>query len=122
MPPKKVQKTAAAEAAAAETPQKAHFARLKAVQTRTGAKGAILVVGIPRGEDSDDSEDEDEEDEEEEKEDTKTYTAEQVSTLRHILINDARDKSFAKGYRIRQRRASRRGFHDGKAPGRPPVY
>ena len=68
--------------AAASTPKDAYFDRLDNVLKRTKCKGSMLVKGIQR----DDSDDEEKEEEEVE------LTAAQVATLRHILINDSRDK------------------------------
>jgi hypothetical protein len=52
----------------------------------------MLVVGISK--EGSNSESEEEEEDEEGKEDS--YTVEQVGTLRHILINDARDEALNK--------------------------
>ena len=63
---------------AALTPKEAHFQRLNKARDDNGCLGSMLVVGV----NSDD-----------EKEDDKEYTAEQMAQLRHILINESRDKA-----------------------------
>ena len=84
MPPKRRSATATAPAKktkhgrAALTPKEAHFQRLNKARDDNGCLGSMLVVGV----NSDD-----------EKEDDKEYTAEQMAQLRHILINESRDKA-----------------------------
>ena len=106
--------------AAAQNPKDAHFERLKAVQEARGMKGSMLIVGIPRGEDDEESEEEEsgEDDDEEEKDDGKVYTAEQMATLRHILVNDARDEALQKAFDFASGGQADQGFmmtntHDG---------
>jgi hypothetical protein len=70
------------------TPKAAHFARLDAVIKRENALGSFLIKGIDRDEDEGDED----EDDEGPPIDENALTAEQVATLRHIVINAARDK------------------------------
>jgi hypothetical protein len=73
-----------------ESPKDAYFERLDNVSKEQKALGAMMVQGISG--DSDDEED----DEDEEGDDSKVYTAEQISQLRHIIINDSREKCLKK--------------------------
>ena len=69
-------------------PHAAFFSKLEAVALRYGPEtGHMIISGISTG--SGDS-DEDEEEEEEDDEVTSKYTAEQMSTLRFVLINQKR--------------------------------
>jgi hypothetical protein len=69
-------------------PHAVYFSTLETVALRYGPEtGHMIIRGISTG--SDDS-DEDEEEVEEDDEDTSKYTAEQMSTLRLILINQKR--------------------------------
>ena len=69
-------------------PHAAYFSKLEAVALRYGPEtGHMIISGISTG--SGDS-DEDEEEEEEDDEVTSKYTAEQMSTLRFVLINQKR--------------------------------
>ena len=87
MPPLKKQKASPAGTAAL-TPKDAYIARLEKTIDDHRCKGSILVVCVNSHEhDEDDDDDDDEED------CTKEYTAEDISRLRHILINDSRDKA-----------------------------
>jgi hypothetical protein len=67
-------------------PHAAYFSKLEAVAHRYGPEtGHILIRGISTGSDDSDGEEEDEDDE-----DTSKYTAEQMSTLRVVLIDKKR--------------------------------
>ena len=88
MPPQKKQKTPPK----ASTPKDAYFARLEKALTDHNCKGSMLVMGIQSDKDSDDDDDDDEQEQEQE------YTEEQIATLRHILINDSRDKALEAGH------------------------
>jgi len=88
MPPAKKQKK---DEAASLSPKDAHFKRLEKAITDHRCKGSMLVVGIDREDDEDDEEDED---------DSREYTTEQISTLRHILINDSRDKALTRAQKF----------------------
>jgi hypothetical protein len=69
-------------------PHATYFSKLEAVACRDGPEtGRMLIRGISTG--SNDSEEEEEE-EEDDDEDTSKYTAEQMSTLRFVLINKIR--------------------------------
>jgi len=69
----------------------AHFKRLKKVIAEHNCMGPMLVVGINAEDSSSDREDE-------EKGKEKELTADQISTLRHILINKSRDKAIDAGH------------------------
>jgi hypothetical protein len=93
MAPKKKSKTAPTPkqgGKTAPTPKDAHFARLNEAIDKCKAKGSMLVLGI-RSENSDEDEDEDEDD-------SVVYSAEQMATLRHILITSRRDKAIREGH------------------------
>ena len=85
MAPAKKQKKATAQPTL--SPKDAHFARLKKAIDDHRCKGSMLIVGVGSGESSDESGDED---------DSKEYTAAEMTKLRHILINDSRDKALKK--------------------------
>lgn len=68
-----------------KTPYQQYFDEMKAFLTENGYKGKLLTKGIASDRDE---EDEDEEDEREQ--DNSKYTAEQMKTLRFVLINDSR--------------------------------
>jgi hypothetical protein len=68
------------------TPHAAYFAKLNAVAARYGPDTSTLLIrGIKRPDDYDDDDDIDD------KEDTSTYTAEQMSSLRFVLITKKRE-------------------------------
>ena len=69
------------------TPMDAHFNRLNKFFKEHGYLGHILIRGI------EDDESEIESDEEEVHERERTYTEDQMSTLRHILMNKSREKA-----------------------------
>jgi len=71
---------------AALSPKEDYCARLEKALDDNHCKGSMLIMGMKR----DDGDDEDEDD-------TVEYTAEQISTLRHILINDSRGKALDAG-------------------------
>jgi len=83
-------------AAKSITPKEAHFQRLGDVIRSNNLLGSMLVVGVERNDDSD--EDADSEDDEDEKKEEPKYTAEEMAKLRHILINESRDKALKKGH------------------------
>jgi hypothetical protein len=64
------------------SPKDAYFQRLNAATKASGALGSMLIRGVV---DADDEENEDESEGD-------NYTAEQISRLRHIIINASRDK------------------------------
>ena len=88
LPIVKVAKKVVGDEGTSMNPHAAYFSKLEAVALRYGPEtGHMIIRGISSG--SDDS-DEDEEEEEEDDEDTSKYTAEQMSTLRFVLINQKR--------------------------------
>jgi hypothetical protein len=91
MPPKKKSKTDEASSASATlTPKDAYFKRLDQAIDDNGCKGSMIIVGIKSDNGSSD--------EDEGEDDSKEYTEEQIGTLRHILINDSRDKALEKAH------------------------
>jgi hypothetical protein len=84
----KVAKMVVGDEGTSMNPHAAYFSKLEAVALRYGPEtGHMIIRGISTG--SGDS-DEDEEEEEEDDEVTSKYTAEQMSTLRFVLINQKR--------------------------------
>jgi len=73
---------------AAVSPKDEYFNKLDAFIESSGALGYSIIVGIEKEEDEDEEEDDDEEDE--------NYTAEQLETLRLIIINANRSKCLEK--------------------------
>jgi len=67
----------------------AYFDRLNKVTEDLKALGTMLVQGIPSNSDDD-------KDEEEDQKVSKVHTAEEIAQLRHIIINDSRDKCLKK--------------------------
>merc|ERR1712048_301551 len=61
------------------SPKDAHFKRLNAAISKYRCLGSLLVVGVKDDDDNDDDEGDEKENEE--------YTEDQISRLRHILIN-----------------------------------
>jgi len=71
------------------TPHDAYFKRLFAAKDKIpNVLGPTIIRGIPR--DDDDDEEEEEDSDAEENEDTSKYTAEQMQTLRYIMITQNR--------------------------------
>ncbi|KOO25633.1 hypothetical protein Ctob_003621 [Chrysochromulina tobinii] len=95
MPPLKKQKASPAGTAAL-TPKDAYIARLEKTIDEYRCKGSMLIVCVHNHE----HDEEDDDDDDEEEHDTKEYTAEDISRLRHILINDSRDKALKKAQKF----------------------
>jgi hypothetical protein len=83
-----------------ESPKDAHFSKLNAVIETLQMKGQMLVRGVDSGDEDADEEDEDEDGQGGEGEEGTGYTAEQMTNLRHILINDSRDKAIKAGHKF----------------------
>jgi hypothetical protein len=76
---------------AAKSPLDTYFDNLKSVINRVGAKGSVIIQGVEQ------SEEEEEETETGKKaKKKKELTAEQVSTLRHFVATERREKAFEK--------------------------
>lgn len=86
----------AKKAKKAETPKDEYFARLEKACEAHKAEGTMLVRGIPRHDDSDEDDNSDDESDDERTE--PQLTAEQVASLRHILITKSRDQALEAGH------------------------
>ena len=88
---KKKAKTADDDESKEKTPYDAFFERLHAFQKEHNFLGQMLIKGIPRGDDSEEEDEEyDSDDEEAEKAYNAKLTAEQMASLRFVLITQNR--------------------------------